>query len=97
MIFEEVMTKTKRTNKESSNKIKSSPFKDYWKKINYILFLSGIGILILGYFLMTQSPWDNPVSLSISPVVLLIGYVIIIPLSILFGNSKKKKNVSIES
>lgn len=90
------MGKIKRNSKETICKLKSSPFKDYWKKLNYIFFLLGIGFLILGYFLMTQSPWDNPVSLSISPIVLLAGYVIIIPLAILFGNNKKKKNVSIE-
>lgn len=91
------MGKIKRNNKEIISKIKSSPFKDYWKSSHYILSFIGIGFLILGYFLMTQSPWDNPVSLSISPIVLLIGYVIIIPLAILFGNPKKKNNASIES
>ncbi len=90
------MGKIKRTSKESSRNL-ISPFKDYWERPNYILILAGIGALILGYFLMTMGPWDNPISLSISPIVLLIGYLIIIPLAILFSSTKNKKNVSSES
>lgn len=90
------MGKIKRTSKESSRNL-ISPFKDYWERLNYILIFAGIGALILGYFLMTKGPWDNPVSLSISPIVLLIGYLIIIPLAILFSSTKNKKNVSSES
>lgn len=67
----------------------SSPFKNYWSKSNYILLTLGILIIIIGFILMAQSPWDNPLSLSISPIVLLAAYVIIFPLSILY---KKKKN-----
>jgi len=90
------MGKIKRVSKESTRNF-ISPFKDYWNRFNYILLFAGIAALILGYFLMTIGPWDNPISLSISPVVLLIGYLIIIPLAILFIPSKKKKDVSSES
>ena len=83
------MAKAKKTLRESV-KVKVSPFKDYWGKSNYIFFYLAIGVLILGYFLMSQDPWDNPASLSISPVVLLVGYLVIIPLAILFGSSKKR-------
>ena len=71
----------------AKNKI-LSPFNNYWERSNYIIFGVGVGIIILGFLLMAQSPWDNPVSLSISPIVLLIAYLIIFPLSILY----KKKN-----
>ena len=90
------MAKNKRTVKESA-KTKSSPFHDYWGKYNYIFFIAGIGIIILGYVLMAQGPWDNPISLSFSPVVLLIGYIIVIPLAILFRKGKKEKDVSSQS
>ena len=87
------MAKVKKSAKESA-KSKSSPFHDYWGKFNYIFFIAGIGIIIIGYFLMAQGPWDNPLSLSFSPVVLLIGYIIVIPLAILFRKGKKEKDVS---
>lgn len=86
------MAKIKPKSKKSAKKI-TSPFKNYWNKNNYILFGIGIGIIIIGFLLMAQGPWDNPLSLSISPVVLLIAYVIVFPLSILY----KKKSSSVNN
>ena len=86
------MAKIKPKSKKSVKKI-TSPFKNYWNKSNYILFGIGIGIIIIGFLLMAQGPWDNPLSLSISPVVLLIAYLIVFPLSILY----KKKSSSVDN
>ena len=83
------MAKTKKSLKDSG-KLKSSPFKDYWGKNNYLIFYLGLGVIILGFILMSIGPWNNPISLSLSPIVLLIGYIIVIPLSILFKNFKKR-------
>ncbi|KAF0151530.1 MAG: hypothetical protein FD143_1895 [Ignavibacteria bacterium] len=68
-----------------------SPFQEYWTKRNYIILLFGIAILVLGYILMAQSPWDGFTSLTLSPIVLLIGYVIVIPLAIMLKSSFFKK------
>ena len=76
-------------------KVKSeSPFKNYWEKSNYLLLGLGLIVLVIGFYLMTFGPWDNPVSLSLSPVVLLIAYLVIFPLSIL--HKKKKTNGTTE-
>lgn len=81
------MAKVKRTN-VSVKKIES-PFKNYWDKSNIIIFAVGIVVLILGFILMNQYPWDNPLSLSVSPWVLLVAYLIIFPLSIFYRRKKK--------
>lgn len=65
-----------------------SPFKNYWTKTNYILGGIGFLVLLLGFFLMAQGPWDNPISLS--PIVLLLAYLIIFPLSILYRKRKER-------
>ncbi len=67
-----------------------SPFKNYWSKENYYFLAVGILVLLVGFFLMAQSPWNNPISLSVSPVILLFGYFVVLPLAILY----KKKNTS---
>jgi len=67
---------------------KDSPFKNYWGSTNYILLGVGVFILVIGFYFMTFGPWDNPISLSISPIVLLLAYLIVFPISILY---KKKK------
>ena len=90
------MSKEKKNLKEIKKSI-SSPFKDYWDKNNYILIGVGLVALTLGYIFMALGNWDSFFSLSISPITLLIAYVIIIPLAILLKSSifiKKKTNVS---
>lgn len=90
------MIKEKRNLKEIKKSI-SAPFKDYWDKFNYILIAISLITLILGYIFMAQGNWDSSFSLTISPIILLIAYIIIIPLSILLKSSnvlKKKINVS---
>lgn len=90
------MAKDKRNVKEIKKSI-SSPFKDYWNKNNYILIAIGLVVLTLGYIFMAQGNWDSFFSLNISPIALLIAYIIIIPLAILLKSSvftKNKTNVS---
>lgn len=87
------MSKVKPRSKKQI-KLAESPFNNYWNKNNYILFGSGIGIILLGFFLMAQGPWDNPLSLTVSPLVLLFAYLIVFPLSILY---KRKKTSSAEN
>lgn len=65
-----------------------SPFSNYWQKENYIFLSLGIIALILGYTVMGQGEWDNALSLTISPIILLIAYLVFFPLSIFY---KKRK------
>jgi hypothetical protein len=83
------MSKVKPKSKKQAKIIKS-PFNNYWNKNNYVILGFGIGIIILGFILMAQSPWDNPLSLSYSPIILLIAYLIVFPLSILYKSKKNK-------
>lgn len=94
------MAKVKKRQGKSVKQKFESPFKNYWKNYNYILLGVGLGVLVLGFFLMSFGPWDNPVSLTISPIVLLIAYLVIFPLSILYkkkNNSEKTDDVSSQS
>lgn len=73
-------------------------FKDYWKKSNYVFLGISILVLIIGYYFMMDGSWDSTLSMSISPVVLLIAYLILIPLSIFFKfPSKIKEKLSAPS
>ncbi len=82
------MEKNKKRNRTSKREF-TSPFNNYWSKENYFILFAGITVVIIGFLLMTVGPWDNPVSLTLSPLVLLVAYIIIFPLAIFF---KKKKN-----
>ncbi|MCK9281079.1 MAG: hypothetical protein M0P71_10690 [Melioribacteraceae bacterium] len=84
------MAKIKSKSKETK-KILKSPFTDYWIKENYLILGFGLILLLAGFYFMGQGNWDSSTSLVVSPIVLFIAYVIIIPLSIMF---RKKKSLS---
>jgi len=56
-------------------------------KTNYILFIAGLFVIILGYILMGTGELNSTQSLTVSPIVLLIGYLVVFPIAILY---KKK-------
>lgn len=83
------MSKVKRTSKVTKTTF-ISPFSDYWTKGNLVLTIAAVAIITFGYILMAQGPWDNPVSLTVSPIVLIIAYVVVVPAAILFLGKKKE-------
>tara|TARA_B100000315_G_C14041964_1_gene347956 strand:+ start:76 stop:351 length:276 start_codon:yes stop_codon:yes gene_type:complete len=77
-IFPPAMSKTK-------NKKPVNLFTDWtytWK--NYTLFGVGIAIIIAGYIIMAKGEVYSFQSLSLAPVLLFIGYLIVIPVSLLY-------------
>ena len=61
------------------------------KKKNLILIGIGILLLIIGFMCLATGPADNPVSLSVAPIILTIAYVVTIPLGILFNGKDENK------
>lgn len=59
--------------------------------INYKIIGLGLVVIIAGYFALSTSPWDNPIALNVSPILLVLGYCVIIPFGIIY---KKKKTDS---
>ena len=51
--------------------------------MNYILFICGIIIILLGYIIMATGEVNSFQSLNIAPLFLFIGYIILIPLSLI--------------
>lgn len=87
------MAKVKRRIKQGAV---ASPFKNYWDKNNYIIFFVGFAVLLLGNVLMSQGPWDNPVSLTVAPLVMLIAYLVIFPVAILYSRKKETNEAAEE-
>lgn len=58
-------------------------------KSHVILYAIGLGVMVLGYMLLSVGPWDNPVSRSVAPLVLLLAYIVIFPLAILWKGRRK--------
>ena len=64
---------------------KNSQESQYWNftESNYILFSLGIVVIICGYLIMATSETNSFESTKLAPIILLIGYIVIIPLAIL--------------
>ena len=52
--------------------------------INYILFGIGLTLIILGYILMGKGEVYSFQSLTLAPIMLFIGYIIVIPASLIY-------------
>ncbi len=54
-------------------------------KPNYILLAVGLGLIILGYIFLAGG------SITIAPILLVLGYCVFLPLGILLNPERKKK------
>ena len=70
----------------SENKDKVN-FQWPYKTKNYVLFGIGVFVIILGYLIMYLGEVNSFQSLTLSPILLLIGYLIIIPYALLHRNN----------
>ena len=55
-----------------------------YKRKNYLLFGVGVFVIIVGYLIMYLGVVNSFQSLVISPLLLLAGYIVIIPLALLY-------------
>jgi hypothetical protein len=86
----------KQVNKRTIKKTRKivSPFSVYWKKNNFVFLFIGLLTIIAGFVFMSMGSWDSFPSLFVSPVVLVVGYLIILPASILFVGKNEAENSS---
>ena len=54
-----------------------------YKRKNYLLFGVGVFVIIVGYLIMYLGEVNSFQSLVISPLLLLVGYLVIIPIALL--------------
>lgn len=52
-------------------------------RINYLLFLLGCLLLVAGFYCSAQGPYDSFVSLTLSPLLLIAAYLVVLPAAIL--------------
>ena len=67
-----------------------NPFNVYWDKKNYLFLALGALLVVIGFFVMSVDPWNSSYALVLSPIILLIAYLIIFPLAIMKGNKNNK-------
>ena len=63
-----------------------------FNKTNYLLLFSGILFIILGYFIMAYGEVYSFQSLTLAPVILFIGYIVLIPSALIYKKRIIKKD-----
>ena len=59
------------------------------QKQNFIVLGVGLLVIIVGYIALSQGPVDGFLPLVVAPILLVLGYCVLIPFGILFRPRKK--------
>ena len=57
-----------------------------FSRLNYLLFILGLLMILLGYLLMSSGHVNSFRSLTLSPILLFLGYIIFIPISLIISS-----------
>ncbi len=63
----------------------------HFTRTNYLIFLTGIVVIFLAYLLMAQGDTNSFQARTLAPVMLVIGYLVIIPLAIVYKPGKSAR------
>ncbi len=63
-----------------------------YSRANYMIFGVAILVVLIGYWALAQKPVDGFLTMTLAPVLLVIGYCIMIPVAILYSGKKKADN-----
>jgi hypothetical protein len=58
---------------------------------NLVLYYAAIGVIILGYVFLSIGDANSFTSLTLGPIVLVIGYLIAMPVALLRGVNRKEE------
>jgi hypothetical protein len=61
------------------------PFEMPFETKNLVIIIAGILTVGLGYLIMGMSPTMSTGALTIAPIILVLGYCVIIPYGIMYG------------
>ena len=79
------MTKKRRT--YGTGRKSNFPF----GKTNFQFFFGGVAVIILGYVLMWNSEVYSQQALTVATLLLLAGYVVLLPLAVLYKKKESKE------
>ncbi len=88
--------------------IKKKKVETIWKfpleKQNFVILGIGLAVIVIGYLLMStgisedaatiDGTWNNPLAVDIAPLLLVLGYCVIIPVGLLknFRTEEQRKD-----
>ena len=55
-----------------------------FNRVNYIIFFIGVLFIVFGYIIMATGTVNSFQSLTLAPIMLFLGYIILIPASLIY-------------
>ncbi|HCR18984.1 MAG TPA: hypothetical protein DIU35_16015 [Candidatus Latescibacteria bacterium] len=71
--------------KTPASKKQAEGFSLPYTRRNLVFFGAGILTILIGYICLAQPPVDGFMSLTLAPILLVIGYCVLIPVGLLLG------------
>lgn len=84
------MAKAQQVRKRGRKQTESISPAELPQRVNYIIMIVGVAVIFLGYIVMSMGDATSTLSVTIAPIILFIGYCVIIPVGILY---RKKQTV----
>lgn len=79
---------------KGASKRKTQPETLPFTKKNYQILGIGFLLIVFGYVALAQEPWDGTMPLVIAPILLVLGYCIVIPIGILYRRKAEGESTS---
>ena len=79
--------RNRQARKTPAKKKQAEGFSLPYTRRNLIIFGAGILTILVGYVFLAQPPVNGFMSLTLAPILLVIGYCILIPVGLLLGKS----------
>jgi hypothetical protein len=61
---------------------------------NYIIFGIGLALIIMGYVLMALGTVNSFQSLTLAPILLFFGYIVVIPFALIYRDKKITERIT---
>lgn len=61
-------------------------------RMNYWILGAALAVIVLGYVTLGQQPWDGFMALTAAPILLVLGYCILVPLGILYRKGSEQSS-----
>jgi hypothetical protein len=84
-----------KTEPRTSARKKPSPESLPFTRVNYQIMAVGLALILAGYIALSQEPWDGVMPLVVAPILLVLGYIVVIPAGILYRSKTEEATAEI--
>jgi general stress protein CsbA len=88
------MAKVQNKRKSGRRVIQAVPEAELPQRMNYVIIIAGVVTLLAGFLIMSSGDAVSSLSVTIAPVILFIGYCVIIPVGIMYRKKKTEEKAA---